>query len=241
MSIWPDFWSAFTAIGTIAMAVTTFFTIRQGRKILKNDEQQRNDFEQQRKDTERQHQDSLKPICCLMPYGRVDQFFYRGNHLKKSSLDEIHHGRLDAEIFIGYVEVLCLLKNIGVGPAINIRFRFRFIDMGGLTTEPCELAPLGAGDSYGGSETSLLLPIRITENFNKTAFNGILQKSWEILLDYEDVFGNKFQTVHSKQTFQRDYNRQSFVPESSGQADWGTKVHEDFIPWMTYHEEKPSA
>lgn len=232
MSIWPDFWSAFTAVGTIAMAVTTFFTIKQGQKILKNAEQQRNDFEQQRKDTERQHQDGLKPICALLPYDYIDPLTERGKLIE--CIDDIING-------IGRLKVYCVLKNIGTGPALNIRFRFKFIDMDGFETAPWALPPLEAGTSCGSPAKHLIFPIRINEQFNKTEFQAIPGKGWLIVLDYEDVFGNEFQTVHSKQTFQRDYNRQSFVPESSGQADWGIKVHEDFIPWMSYREEKPSA
>lgn len=216
MSIWPDFWSAATTFGTIAMAVTTVCTIKQGKKIIKN--------------TERQHQDGLKPICGLVPYDHIDPLTERGNLIE--CIDDI----IDD---IGRLKVYCALKNIGSGPALNIRFRFEFTD--GLKTEPWALSPLEAGASYGSPDEPLVLPIRIHLKFDKTEFQAIPGKGWVIVLDYEDVFGNKFQTVHSKQTFQRDYNRQSFVPESSGQADWGIKVHEDFIPWMSYREEKPSA
>ena len=44
--MWPTLWDAFTAIGTVAMAVTTGIIIFQNR---------------------RQHQDSFRPLCVLVP------------------------------------------------------------------------------------------------------------------------------------------------------------------------------
>ena len=48
---WPTFWDAFTAIGTVAMAMTTALIIRQNR---------------------RQHQETSRPICALVPEKGTD-------------------------------------------------------------------------------------------------------------------------------------------------------------------------
>ena len=51
--IWPTVWDVFTAIGTVAMAVTTAVIIYQNR---------------------RQHRDALRPICMLVPENGLEQF-----------------------------------------------------------------------------------------------------------------------------------------------------------------------
>ncbi len=53
---WATVWDAFTAIGTVAMAGTTFWVIRQNK---------------------RHHQDTLKPVCILVPDGGLDAFARR--------------------------------------------------------------------------------------------------------------------------------------------------------------------
>ncbi len=48
---WPSIWDAFTAIGTLSMAGTTYWIIRQNKA---------------------QHQDELRPICVLVPEAGTD-------------------------------------------------------------------------------------------------------------------------------------------------------------------------
>lgn len=53
---WSAVWEAFAAIGTVAMAVTTGWIIRQNRQ---------------------EHQDTFRPICVLVPNDGLDQFARR--------------------------------------------------------------------------------------------------------------------------------------------------------------------
>ena len=110
---WNAVWSAFTAVGTVAMAVTTMWVIRQDR---------------------RRHQDSFKPICVLMPDGGVDPLS-REDLLKRV---EPLPNDPDREFTIH-----CLLKNIGTGPAMKIRLAVRFMGVAGYgpSRELSSLAP----------------------------------------------------------------------------------------------------
>jgi hypothetical protein len=54
---WPTVWDAFTAIGTVAMAITTAVIIYQNR---------------------REHQDAFRPICVLVPDKGTDAVARRG-------------------------------------------------------------------------------------------------------------------------------------------------------------------
>lgn len=53
---WSTFWDAFTAVGTVAMAVTTVLVIRQNTQ---------------------EHQDRFRPICVLVPDDGLDHFARR--------------------------------------------------------------------------------------------------------------------------------------------------------------------
>ncbi len=212
MNSWADLWNALTGIGTLALAIATFCVIRQGQ--------------QQRKDVERQHRDRLKPICCLTPYNNVDPWAGRGELIK--SIDPSP----EAPSF-GRVVVNCMLQNIGTGPALKLKLRFRFLDMNGWMTEPWELSPLGAGAFYGSQTDPLVIPIRLHEKFNITDFQSITGKPWEILLDYEDVFGKKFQTVHCKMLFNPDPATFEWTTPPPGQEP---KAIMRPIPWLTYIE-----
>jgi hypothetical protein len=173
-------WEALTAIGTVAMAVTTVVVIFQGRRL--------------RKDDERRHQDEFRPIVILTPYDGVDPQFRRDSLLAifdQSSSD------------FGTVAINCALRNIGSGPALNVAIKFRFMDMNGYTTPPWEISPLRAGEQRGHGN-SLCVKIQYLPGFNKSDFTQIVGKAWQIILLYEDVFGNSFHSIHLKNPLQLD-------------------------------------
>lgn len=172
---------AATAVGTVLMAFATYIHIRQEKR------QHRESIQEGK----RQHMDQLKPICALVPYGGVDPLNKRGVLVNKVS------PAADNPSF-GTLQIHCTLQNVGGGPAMNLRIKFKFLDMEGWTTKPWELSPLGAGETCGGSGNPLLVPIWIHERFNSTEFDMVTNKLWEIWLEYEDMFGNKFSTVHHK-------------------------------------------
>jgi|ERR1700688_3451863 len=176
-------WEALTAIGTVAMAATTVIVILQGRRL--------------RRDEERRHQDGFRPICILTPYNGIDPQF------RRDTLLAIYFGGSEALPF-GIVEIHCALRNIGTGPALNVGIEFRFMDMNGYTTDRWELSPLRAGEQRGDESNPLRVQIQFRNRFNKTDFSQIVGKAWQIVLVYEDVFGNSFHSVHHKKPLQLD-------------------------------------
>jgi hypothetical protein len=211
MSFWADFWNALTGIGTLGLAGATFCVIRQGQR--------------QRAETERQHQDRFKPICVLGTYSGVDAW------TKRAGLLETIPPSADNPSY-GTIKIRCVLQNVGVGPALNLRVKFRFLDMNGWTSEPWEISPLAAGESYG-SESALFVPFPIHEQFNQTDFAMLIGKPWEIWLEYEDVFGRQFQSVHSKSLLNSDPATFTWTAPVPGQEP---KAVMRPIPWFTYHE-----
>lgn len=221
MGFWTNLWSFATAVGTLALAAATYAIIRQGQKL-------REDSELQRKDTERQHQDRLKPICVLTPYDFVDSWNKRGDLIKAIAPNSDNPG-------FGRVLVHCSLRNVGTGPAVHLRLKFRFLDKDGWSTEPWELSPLGSGEQYGSLSAPLVIPVRLGGAFNQTDFDGLANNLWEIWLEYQDVFGRKFQSIHSKAPLDPNLSAATWVKSSTEDQPQASLRA---LPWFTYNEEK---
>lgn len=209
---WAEAWVLLTAVGTIALAIATFRVIQQGRQL--------------REDAERQHRDRFKPVCLLAPYGGVDVWNRRGE-----LLDVMQPASDNPSC--GTVAIRCVLRNVGTGPALKLRLKFRFLDLNGWTSEPWELSPLGAGETCGSEAAPLLVPFPIQERFNQTDFAMLTGKPWEIWLEYEDVFGRQFQSVHRKSPFDTDPAKSAWTTAGPGQRP---KAVMPPIPWLTYAE-----
>lgn len=209
---WADAWVMLTAVGTIALAFATFRVIQQSQQV--------------REDTEHQHRDRFKPVCLLAPYGGLDAWNRRGDLLETTPPDP-------DDPLCGIVRIRCLLRNVGLGPALNLRLRFRFQDMGGWTSAPWELAPLGAGETRGSDGMPLPVPFPIDERFNRTDFAMLTGKAWEIWLEYEDVFGQRFHSVHRKAPFDMDPSTFTWTAGGEGQAPQAIMRP---VPWLTYQE-----
>lgn len=180
--------AAWTAIGTVAMAATTFAVVLQGWF--------------NRRDDERRHRDEYRPICVLTPYDGVDPRPYRGNLLAVDR-DESRPG-------FGIVQVRCALRNIGPGPALNVRIAFRLHSLGEYQTEGCELGPLRAGEERGSAGEPLRVAVFLRPPLRDQEFAQIPGGSWEIILTYEDIFEQGFYSMHPKHPLQQ--NRLYFEP-----------------------------
>lgn len=160
---WSTAWEASTAVGTVAMAVTTVLVIRQNR---------------------RQHQDAFRPICVLVPDDGLNQSA-RLHILQKYE----EPGKPDK-----FYNVRCSLRNIGVGPALQVRLIVRFSSRPGFEIKS-ELPPVGAKQAI---ESPLRIPVFLHDRFNSSDFEIAPGEVWELHLIYQDVFGNTFHTCHSK-------------------------------------------
>lgn len=201
---------AWTAIGTVAMAVTTFAVVMLG---LWN-----------RKDDERRHRDGLRPICVLTPYDGVDPRPYRSDLLGVET-DPSRPG-------FGIVVIRCALRNVGPGPALNVRIAFRLYSLGGYETEGCELGPLHAGEFRGSVDEPLRVAIFLRDPLRDQEFGQIPGGSWEIILTYDDVFEQSFYSMHPKHSFQmnrlyRESGAEKFTAPSQS--------------WVTLGKGKPPA
>ncbi len=201
---------ALTGPGTLALAIVTFVVILQNRRA--------------RKVVDQHHQDSLRPICILTPYDGVDPRHWRDTLLAISA----DAPRPD----FGIVELKCALRNIGPGPALNVGIMFRIHDLAGYTTQPWELGPLRAGESRGSKADPLLIPVQLLAPLDSQDFAQLPGRSWELILVFEDVFGNLFHAMHAKSPLQM--NRLYPVAGT-------TKHAAPSQPWAVLGKGKPPA
>lgn len=134
------------------------------------------------------HKDEYRPILSFTPVGVADPV-HRDQILKiempQSPNPDYCYG------------LRGVLSNLGRGPALNIKLTLRFLGIEGYGIQS-ELAPIGNGERLNFADQPLLLRAQIHRGFNDTDFQFSLNTPWEILLDYEDVFGQSFHTTHSK-------------------------------------------
>ena len=94
-----------------------------------------------------------------------------------------------------------------------------------------------AGESRGGENTPLLVPVRIDDQFTGFSFASmdfytVTGKLWEIWLEYEDVFGRRFLRRASQET--RAGGESKAYPGIGGPT--GIIAHVLFAaqPWVTF-------
>lgn len=164
---WATFWDAFTAVGTVAMAITTALIIRQNR---------------------RQHQDAFRPVCVLVPDAGLEQF---------ARAKIVHHDEEPDKATQQY-RIECGVKNVGGGPALHLRLfiRFPMTSVSKVVEPTLELPPLAAGQQLA---SPIRLPVRLHDGFNSSDFQFAADMAWELWLEYQDMFGQVFYTLHSKE------------------------------------------
>lgn len=163
--------SAASAIATGFMAWMTYKAIAESR---------------------RQYRSQFRPILVIAPFEGVDL-------MRREDFLVIHPSSQNGEDHSYAVNGI--LKNIGSGPALNIRMHVRFQDIEGYG-DVAEFAPVGAGGNYGSRENPLRIPVHLRGQFNDVDFQISPGLKWKIILEYQDVFGRMFHTIHGKDSRQ---------------------------------------
>jgi len=178
-------WEAGTAIATGAAAVFTAVMAWFTRRSIVESHTQ---YEKTRAQSEQHHQDAFRPVLVLAPRSGIDQ-------LDRSNLlwDLPAKPQETTRAF----ETPCVLRNIGTGPALNVRMGVRLMGIEGYGISR-EVIPLRAGGETAGTEGHLRMEFRLRDDFNAADVDFAKGLGWEVLLEYEDVFGNTFHTIHRK-------------------------------------------
>lgn len=88
------------------------------------------------------------------------------------------------------------LRNVGPGPAFGLFLEVRVNGVSGHARSG-ELTPLLAGERRAGVGPIVLWP---SDQFVGTNiyFGHSIERDWVIVIEYNDVFGNTFHTIHHK-------------------------------------------
>lgn len=175
-----------TAFAAIFTAVMAWFT---RRSIVESHAQ----YEKTRAQSDQHHQDAFRPVVVLSPFEGVEPED-RSNVICFDSAVGSDERR--------FVRISGILRNVGTGPALGIRLHFCAMGKPGYGFV-LALAPVGALErhdlaSRGPSNRPLRYPVRPTPDFNAADIALAGGTGWDLVIEYEDVFGNHFHTVHHK-------------------------------------------
>ena len=138
-------------------------------------------------ESRKQHVDEYRPILVLSPKDSIDPV--RRENFLEIEPQNTTPGR--------HLLISGMLKNVGCGPALNARLTIRFqgIEGYGVTRE---LSPIQAGGIYGDAAYPMRVLFPLSQKFNDSDFQMASGSSWEIIFEYEDLFGQSFFTLHAK-------------------------------------------
>lgn len=184
-SIWDILTAVSTAAAAVATAVMAGFTL-MAVKEGKTERAEANDhFAKTREQDQQHHQDSGRPLLVLAPSSPLDVID------RKNILEN------DLEIFQSKACIRCSIHNIGFGPAINVRLSIRQDGKTGFGPSR-EIIPIAASGSFDDGEGQIILPLKYGGSYNKADLENLPHGLWALVLEYEDLFGNVFHTIHNK-------------------------------------------
>lgn len=178
-------WTAISACATAAAGVFTALMAAYTRKAIRDNHKQNVAAREQ---SERHHQDGMRPLLVLTPATGIEPT----NRSSLLTFAETPSG-------IHALSIACELRNIGTGPALNPRLHLRAMGVPGygFTTR---LSPVHAGEllwSLDGSD-QVQITVRPTDQYNTADHAFASNTLWQLVLEYEDVFGRSFHTIHTK-------------------------------------------
>lgn len=187
-------WDGITAISTAAAAIFTAVMAYLTRKAINEGQGQRRDtnlhFEATRDQDKRHHEDAFRPLLVLAQTDPTDAV-NREDTVKTFTVDSEH----------GSVVIRCLIRNIGTGPALDVRLHLRSDGRTGFGPSR-EFTPVAAGGEYGDSKDQIDILAYYEKGFNSTDLVNAGKGLWILVLEYKDIFGNSFHTLHCKDRLQ---------------------------------------
>ena len=182
-------WDAITAISTAAAAVFTAVMAWFTRKAILEGQGQRQEandhFAKTREQDKRHHEDGFRPLLVLTPINPDEA-------VGRKDILSVYRGPAhDA------VAVRCVVKNIGAGPALNVHLYVRGDRRTGFGPSR-ELVPIAPDSSFPDRGAQIELVVTYSAAYNEADLNNLPNGPWLLVIEYEDLFGNVFYTIHSK-------------------------------------------
>ena len=183
-------WDGITAISTASAAIFTAIMAWFTRKAIKDGQVQRDEtnahYLASREQDKRHHEDSFRPLLVLMQTDPTDAL-KRERTVLAFPIDSSR----------GALVVKCNVKNIGTGPALNVHMHV-WCDGGTGFGPTRELTPIASGSEYGDSKEQIDVIAYYHQGFNNADLTNLADGLWMIVLEYDDIFGNTFHTIHGK-------------------------------------------
>lgn len=195
-----DWINSVVALATVFMAAGTFYLACATHKLAK-------DTAEGAKQTERHHQENLRPFCVIVFDNPTEQHPFGSGFSPQSQRPERHTAtsyfpESDA------IRVRGEVQNKGKGPATDILL---YLNMrrGEGEAGACRLTRPVVVSGLIGAEDTFAINIAVTDRDIMHIWNGkemeptqvfsaIPNDTYEIVLEYKDVFGNTFRTVHPR-------------------------------------------
>lgn len=189
----PSHWDAVTAVATVVLAVVTLLMViatvwmawNTGRALKQNNDL-RDDanlhYQQTREQDQRHHEDEFRPVLTLAPPAGVGAN-------ARANLFSVEYQPVQRAL------IHCPIQNIGGGLALNIRMSLRKDEIAGFGPT-IELVPIAGGATFVPNHSHFVLPA--PSIFNPAELDTLRGGAWVIVLEYEDIFGNRFHTLHYK-------------------------------------------
>jgi hypothetical protein len=182
-------WDAITAISTAAAAVFTAVMAWFTRKAIREGQGQRQEandhFAKTREQDKHHHENGFRPLLVLTPSRPGDAVD------RKEILSVYRYPTLDV------VCIKCAVCNIGPGPALNVHIHVRGDRRTGFGPSR-ELVPIAPDSSFPSDGAQIEMAVAYTPAYNNADLNNLPNGLWLLVLEYEDVFGNTFHTIHSR-------------------------------------------
>lgn len=189
------FWVAFSAIATSVAAAYTarMANLTKRTLIVTRDamKESRAEFVDSARSTERHHQETYRPILTLRHPAAATAIAAARQLVISTS-------RIDDKESVAIFNVVGRIENIGLGPALVVRMHIR-PEGRSIPQGTFELSPVKAGRAMENQTHQLRL--FLAHNFNAEDAKRVTGGLWQIVLEYQDVFGNEFHTAHFKSAF----------------------------------------
>ncbi len=194
-----DWINSIVALATVVMAGATYYLANVTRRLG-------NDTADATKQADRHHQENRRPFCVITFSNASQQLPFGLDFDPKSRRQPTLAGVTNGQPSTPDILIRGELQNKGSGPAKDV-FIYLNTRLGEGEDGAVRLTrPVLASGLVAGGETTAI-DVQITERdimhawdgerWNPTqAFHAIADQTYEVVLEYKDVFGAPFRTIH---------------------------------------------
>jgi hypothetical protein len=196
-----DWINSVVALATVVMAGATYYLAKVTSRLA-------NDAADATKQADRHHQENLRPFC-VITFSNASQLLPFGPDFDpESRRQRTLAGVTNGQLFTPDILIQGELQNKGSGPAKDV-FVYLNKRLGEGEVGAVRLTrPVLASGLVATGERAVI-NVQITENDIMHAWNGerwhptqvfyaIAGDAYEVVLEYKDLFGNPFRTIHPR-------------------------------------------